>query len=405
MDYRDKIKFGTTTAFIDSTNKSSAAYKPEFISNDHTNGVKVLTSIEKELEKCDAFTFSVAFITLGGIEALLPTLKNLRDKEIPGKILTTDYNMFTDPKALDKLAEFENIELRMYQEEAVLSGVNNSGEEYSLLDGGSTPVADTEKIGFHTKGYIFKKDETYTFIIGSSNMTGSALSVNKEWNTKLISTSEGEMYKNIKSAFDELWNDRNHTKGYEDFIDEYRTKYYAIKKQRKIAAENNPIVSLEQYKLSPNGMQVDFVNNLRSLVDQGENKALLISATGTGKTYASAFGVRDAMENNKRVLFLVHREQIAKQAMKSYKNVFSRTRRFGLLSGNSKDMDADFLFATMQMMSKEDVMTQFPKDSFQTIIVDDCVIIGLNRRNPVKSRGCEVESYFFDQKKDDLAAA
>jgi HKD family nuclease len=279
-DNIDKIKSGATTAFIDSTNKSSAAYKPEFIANDKEKKVKVLTTIEEELSRCDAFTFSVAFITLGGIEALLPTLKTLRDKEIPGKILTTDYNMFTDPKALDKLAEFENIELRMYQEEAVLSGVNNSGEEYSLLDEGSTPVADTEKIGFHTKGYIFKKDETYTFIIGSSNMTAKALSVNKEWNTKMVSTSEGEMYKNIKSAFDSLWNDKNHTKKYEDFIEEYRTKYYAIKKQRKIAAENNPIVSLEQYKLSPNGMQVDFINNLRNLVEQGENKALLISATG-----------------------------------------------------------------------------------------------------------------------------
>ena len=69
----DKIKSGATTAFIDSTNKSSAAYKPKFISNDHTNGVKVLTSIEDELRRCDSFTFSVAFITLGGITPMLQT--------------------------------------------------------------------------------------------------------------------------------------------------------------------------------------------------------------------------------------------------------------------------------------------------------------------------------------------
>ena len=60
----------------------------------------------------------------------------------------------------------------------------------------------------HTKGYIFRRDETYTFIIGSSNMTGKALSVNKEWNTKMVSTAEGEMYKNIQSAFDALWEDK-----------------------------------------------------------------------------------------------------------------------------------------------------------------------------------------------------
>ena len=351
----EKISSGLTTAFIDATNKSSVAYKPEFISNDHTNGVKVLTSIEDELRRCDSFTFSVAFITLGGITPMLQTLQELEKKGIPGQILTTDYNNFTDPKALDKLAKFKNIELRIYQVQAV------------------------ENIGFHTKGYIFKKDETYTFIIGSANMTDRALSVNKEWNTKLVSTAEGEMYKNITSEFDRLWSDVEHTMSYDEFIDEYRTRYETIKKQKKIALEyakniadnDSQIVSLEQYKLSPNRMQVDFINNLKTLVDQGENKALLISATGTGKTYASAFGVRDAMAGNKRVLFLVHREQIAKQAMKSYKNVFGKTRRFGLLSGNSKDMDSDFLFATMQMMSKEEVMTKFPKDSFQTIIVDE----------------------------------
>ena len=112
------------------------------------------------------------------------------------------------------------------------------------------------------------------------NMTGKALSVNKEWNTKMVSTAEGEMYKNIQSAFDALWEDKNHTSKYEDFIEEYRTRYQTIKKQRKLAAEASPVVSLEQYKLSPNSMQVDFINNLKRIREMGEDKALLISATG-----------------------------------------------------------------------------------------------------------------------------
>ena len=375
MDYIEKIKSGATTAFIDSTNKSSVAYKPEFISNDHTNGVKVLTSIEDELRRCDSFTFSVAFITLGGITPMLQTLQELERKGIPGRILTTDYNNFTDPKALDKLVSFKNIELCMYQ-----------------VQGG-------ENIGFHTKGYIFKKDETYTFIIGSANMTDRALAVNKEWNTKLVSTEEGEMYKNIIAEFNKLWSDANHTRSYDKFIDEYRIRYETIKKQKKIALQNlvpdmtynggeknGQVVSFEQYKLAPNSMQVGFINNLRALIERGETKALLVSATGTGKTYASAFGLRDAMGDNdgnvksgfknnskksNRILFIVHREQIAKQAMKSYKNVFGRSKTYGLLSGNSKETDADILFATMQMMSKEEVMNQFPKDCFKTIVIDE----------------------------------
>ena len=289
MNHKDKILNGATTAFIDTSYKSSMAYKPSFISNDHTNGVKVMTTIEDELRKCESFVFSVAFITLGGITPFLQTLKELEEKRIPGKVLTTDYNMFTDPKALDKLAELSNIELRMYREEAPLQSVYKANEEES-------PAVDTEKIGFHTKGYIFKNDGTFTILIGSSNMTQKALSVNKEWNTKVVSTAEGEMYQTVSEAFEKLWNDKNHTKVYSEFIEEYRTRYETIKKQRKIALEaarnaaeagssqatatKAGVVSLEQYKLKPNSMQVDFINNLSKLVDDGEDKALLISATG-----------------------------------------------------------------------------------------------------------------------------
>ena len=84
-------------------------------------------------------------------------------------------------------------------------------------------------------------------------------------------------------------------------------------------------------------------------------------------------------ENAKKVLFLVHREQIAKQAIASYKKVFGDTRSFGLLSGNSKDYDVDYLFSTMQMMAKAEILTKFQRDEFDTIIIDEYDIIGLSR--------------------------
>lgn len=361
---------GATTAFIDASYNSNIAYKPAFISNNHEKGEKVLSSIEDELRKCDSFIISVAFITMGGIVPLLQVLQELESKGVKGKILTTDYNTFTDPKALDKLAGLSNIELRMYHEISIenLTAVEN---------GGTYEKADTEKIGFHTKGYIFRKEEAFTIIIGSSNMTLSALTVNKEWNTKVISTESGEFLQNVTEEFNQLWNDEKHTKKYDDFIDDYRARFEAIKKQRKIAldtarnSESGNVVSLNQYKLSPNKMQVGFINSLRQLIEKGEDKALLISATGTGKTYASAFGVRDAIKANDKMLFLVHREQIAKQALKSFSNVFGKTKKFGLLLGNSHDMDVDYLFSTMQMMAKPEIMERFEKDEFPVIVIDE----------------------------------
>ena len=52
-------------------------------------------------------------------------------------------------------------------------------------------------------------------------------------------------------------------------------------------------------------MQLAFISNLRQIVGAGQERALLISATGTGKTYASAFAMREL--GFRRVLFLVHR--------------------------------------------------------------------------------------------------
>ena len=70
-------------------------------------------------------------------------LKELEEKKILCKILTTDYLMFNHPKVLRNLASLKNIELRMY-------------------------CTDNDKNGFHTKGYIFEKEEMYHIIIGSS---------------------------------------------------------------------------------------------------------------------------------------------------------------------------------------------------------------------------------------------
>ena len=76
------LQQGLTTAFIDSTVSSNLAYKPQFVSNNYKEGRKVLSSIEDELLVCDKFQISVAFITLGGIEPLLLTLKELEKRQL-----------------------------------------------------------------------------------------------------------------------------------------------------------------------------------------------------------------------------------------------------------------------------------------------------------------------------------
>ena len=345
-----ELKSGFETAFIDATINSNLAYKPQFVYNDNKKGQKVFSSIEDELLRCDSFAISVAFITKGGITPLLQTLQELERRGVSGRILTTDYLCFSDPAALDTIAKLSNVELRMYQTERAGSG-------------------------FHTKGYIFKKDEEYRFIIGSSNLTQDALTKNMEWNTKLVSTSQGEMVSSVLSEFEKLWNAKKYTIGYDEFIDSYRKKYEEkqlfnklVAQQKKIAA-NEAIPSVEAYRLQPNSMQVAFINNLLELRRKGVDKALLISATGTGKTYASAFAMREL--GFKRVLFLVHRNQIAKQAKASFERVFGSRIKTGLVSGTKHEYDVDFVFATVQTLSKQENLERFPRDYFDACIYDE----------------------------------
>ncbi len=345
---QDDIKYlrrGLDTAFIDHSISSSLAYKPQFISNSHADGRKVLSSIEDELSSCDEFCISVAFITMSGITPLLQTLKELERRNVPGKILTTDYLTFSEPKALERLAKLHNIELKMY--------ITENGRE-----------------GFHTKGYVFRKDEMYRIIVGSSNVTQSALTVNREWNTRLVLTNEGEYTHEIIREFDELWNSEKALE-YQDFIGRYTQQYTRntiIQKQKELVKAAN-VPSLEAYTLQPNLMQIAFITNLKELYNSGEDKALLISATGTGKTYASAFAMREL--GFRRVLFLVHRTQIAQQAQRSFNRVFSDTISTGLLTGKYREYDADYIFATVQTVSKNDILQKYNQDTFDAIVIDE----------------------------------
>ena len=219
----NELKSGLSAAYINGSSAANLAYKPAFVSNNPEEGKKVISSVEDELLRCEEFQISVAFITMGGMTPHLQTLKELEEKGVQGQILTTNYLNFSEPRALEKLNGLKNITLKMYDVEAAGNG-------------------------FHTKGYIFKKEEIYRIIIGSSNMTSAALTVNKEWNTKLISTESGEIAEEIVDEFQNLWNSE-YALPYDDFYEVYKERYNIVKHQREIA-KSEEILSLEKYSIS-----------------------------------------------------------------------------------------------------------------------------------------------------------
>lgn len=327
------------TGFIDRNKNSSEEYQPRLLVNDNLTERKFLNQIIHELKMCDEFYFSVAFITNSGIAALFNSLRELEERGIKGKIVTSQYLNFTEPKALERLLKFSNLEVRIVTEE-----------------------------NLHAKGYIFKKNDKYTIIIGSSNWTQNALSVNKEWNLKISSMNNGVIVHNTLEEFNKMYD--NASMVTQEWIDEYKKLYQAAKLSRMVKNDqDNNLMNSELRKIQPNKMQKEALLNLNKLRSEGKNKALLVSATGTGKTYLSAFDARN--HQPKRLLFVVHRETILKAAIKTYRNIFGSEKTMGLLSGNSKETNVDFVFSTVQTLSKEKNLSSFAPNHFDYIVIDE----------------------------------
>ncbi|HAW80273.1 MAG TPA: DUF3427 domain-containing protein, partial [Balneola sp.] len=335
-DLTQSFKHSLHTGFIDKTILSDSNYQPELLINQKNPPKKVLSTILHELENCNQFFISVAFVTTSGVAAIINKLKELEQRGIKGQILVSQYLNFTQPEALKRLLKFKNIDLR-------------------IATSGNT----------HTKGYIFKSKDYYNLIIGSSNLTAQALSTNKEWNIKVSALDESGIVEKVLREFHSDFKEgtpvtRQYIMSYEEI---YHSQFLLNRKSKL-----EDIVE-SQLLVSPNSMQIEALENLQKLRDEGKNKALIISATGTGKTYLSAFDAKAFKP--KKLLFVVHRLTIAKDSLNTFQSVFGKDKTMGLYSGNRKDLDCDFVFSTIQTISKTNHLDNFSKDHFDYIIIDE----------------------------------
>jgi len=320
---------------------------PRFIYNGgYRNFHQELTA---NLNNCESFDMSVAFIRYSGLQLLLDTFKNLEDRNVPGRILTSTYLNSTEPKALDRLKRFSNIQTRVF-----------------------VPSRDR---GFHSKGYLFRQGETYTSIIGSANITQAALKSNVEWNVYNQTCKRDDFSSELRSEFDAQWTDGHTAILSDEFLREYSEYLARVETKR-----NNPdSFKFEQASrvldkiydgavIRPNRMQTEAIVKLDRLRKQHESRALAIAATGSGKTYMAVF---DSLQfRPRRLLFIVHREDILRKAKESFETIIGpRPVVTGLLTGNRKDRDADYIFATIQTLQNH--YKDFPPETFDYIVLDE----------------------------------
>ena len=327
--------------------------------------------LRESFSNCNRFFMSVAFIHMSGLQIFMDEFKDAESNKVEGKVITTNYMLGTEPNALEALLKLKNIQTRVYD-----TTVKSNG-------------------GFHTKGYIFDMGDYYKVIIGSSNLTHSALKTNQEWNLSILLKNE-PLHEQIINEFNHLW-DKSECLD-QSYLDSYRSIYYQNHDSEQSKMYEQIISFLQQSEgyqflrdiasfidideeilkqnlaiefskdIKPNSMQEQAMERLKELRDQNEKRALIISATGTGKTYLAAF---DALQfQPKRLLFVVHRAKILKDAEKTFKNIMPKIKS-GILTGTSKVYNVDYLFATNTMMSKDEVLNGYASDYFDYIVIDE----------------------------------
>lgn len=340
----DQLEQSLKRAFIDQSIQGSH-YDPKIIMNNPAEQQYMLNALQEELETCESFFFSVAFLTQDGLAALKTQLADLNRKGIKGRMLTSIYLAFNQPDVFEDLLKIPNLKVKI-----------------------------SSKKGFHSKGYLFKQSNYHSFIIGSSNLTMSALKINYEWNVRLTSYDHGEMIQEIGLHMEQEWLDAAPLTV--EWVENYKKSYQKpvyIKELKK--ADQNFLIESNPSYIIPNKMQEEALLNLEQLRATGAAKGLVISATGTGKTYLSAFDVQKVKP--KRVLFVVHREQILNKAKQDYQEILGeKPEEFGILSGNRKETGAKYVFATIQTLSKQSILDQFDPRHFDYILIDEVHKVG-----------------------------
>ncbi|MEG3758681.1 DEAD/DEAH box helicase family protein [Pseudoalteromonas carrageenovora] len=318
------------------------------------NNDPLLPNLVHAINNATEIEITVSFIQPSGLVLLFDPLSEALQSGATLKLLTSDYLDITHPKALRELMALvdRGADVRIYQTHS--------------------------KQSFHMKSYIFVKTNDQSEItggcafIGSSNISASALTKGHEWNfrhdyTQPKTSQAAKQFLSIRTAFENIFNHKFVT----HLSHEWINSYIARRKVQQFVAVNHTdtaeqVIEKNEAKI-PRPAQVEALNALVQTRTEGFKRGLVVLATGMGKTWLSAFDVKQFKA--KRVLFVAHREEILLQAQRTFSELL--TLSTGFYNGKQRDKNAECLFASIQTIGRSNHLKQFAPTAFDYIIVDE----------------------------------
>lgn len=307
--------------------------------------IQLLSELKKEISSCDEIDFIVSFIKWSGIVRLLDELKEFADNGGKLRIITTTYTGATEAKAIERLCELNNTEIKISY--------------------------NTKQTRLHAKSYIFKRKTGFsTAYVGSSNISSAALTSGTEWNVKVTEKEMKDVFDKICGTFEVYWNSEEFEKYNKEDNEKLRNNLYQEKHPK--------LFNLEEYNfdITPYPYQERVLEKLRvERENRGNYRNLVVAATGTGKTVMSAFDFKRYLQSQHgrkiKFLFVAHREEILKQSLKCFRGIL-RDNNFGeLMVGGILPKSIDNLFVSIQTFNSKKLYEKLAPDFYDYIIVDE----------------------------------
>ena len=310
----------------------------------------------KQLTKpSEHISWITAFTMESGVKEVLDSLKAAQANGTVIQILTGDYLYITQPKALRLLLmELPNAEIRLFQARGK---------------------------SFHPKAYLFRHPTTQHLIVGSSNLSKSALTTGVEWS---LQTVDEPTFEHAMDEFTKLFYAEQTIPLNEYTLQAYESNYCKANEVMRLSdqwdkseetqmmfgsRELPELIHEERAELqafAPRPAQELALNALQETLQLGYDKAMVVLATGLGKTYLAAFFAKSF----KRILFVAHREEILEQAKAAFVHIHP-DKSVGYYNSTEKNLDADMVFASVYTLGQAYHLKKFAPTAFDLIVIDE----------------------------------
>ena len=330
-----------------------------------------------------------AFVQDGGLDRLREPLESCLQRGVGVRVLTGDYLNITQARPLRRLLDWvcgtreealqapgqeageagaeEAVVARAREPEAAADGLGSGGQL-------AVRVVEVERLRstrfgrtFHPKAWIFRGSAGGSAFVGSSNISDPALTDGVEWNLRIDSARDPVGFDRVLAAFDLLWHEGRPLDA--EWLEAYAERARAVVRELPAGeVHEEPAAPPEPWEV-----QLEALEALRRSRLSHRRRALVVLATGLGKTWVAAFDVQQfAGERGRmpRVLFLAHRVELLRQAAATFRRLFPDLA-FGWFAGGGGGLAGDVVFASVMKLGRPEHLSSVAPDAFDYVVIDE----------------------------------